>query len=228
MLRLILIKLSVVFLLASFLEAGELSKRTGKIIEHIQSGGYSYLQLKEKKDIIWVAVPKTDLKKGEVITVTEQMWMKNFESKTLNKTFDKILFATYKNNRYSQNDVRKAEDIQFPSLASVLKIPKEEKVVLTDALKINSVKELKSKKSELKDKTIQLNGKVTKILRGIMKTSWVHVSDKNGDSIIFRAKKEELAVGDNIVATGILHTDVDYGYGYTYETIVTSSNFKKN
>lgn len=31
--------------------------------------------------------------KGDKVQVTEQMWMTNFTSKTLNRTFDKLMFV---------------------------------------------------------------------------------------------------------------------------------------
>ena len=33
------------------------------------------------------------------LTVKESTWMKNFESKTLNKTFDKVMFADLENGK---------------------------------------------------------------------------------------------------------------------------------
>lgn len=227
----LLLKSAAIFLLSTSLWSTELNERTGKVLDHIQSGGYSYIQLQEKDNIIWAAIPETELVKDQIITLNEQMWMEDFESKTLNKTFEKILFATYKDNRYSVNDTRKAEEKQFPTLAGTLKsnVVKEEKqeVILSEAILVSSVKEIKEKKIELKDKTVQIKGKVTKILKAIMKTSWIHLQDEYGDTMIFRANDEDLNIGDNVIATGILNTDVDYGYGYTYEFIIVNSNFLK-
>lgn len=223
----------LLFLSLNILNANALNKRTGEVLNYLNAGGYTYIEFKENSEVFWVAIPETELKKNQNITISEQMWMKDFVSKSLNKTFDKILFATYKNNPYSKNDTTKIQsskassDTSFPSLSNILKRTKSQQTASNKAISL-TVKEIKEKKNEYKDKNIKIEGTVTKVLRGIMKTSWVHIQDKNGDNLIFRAKTEDVKVGNNVIAYGILNTDVDYGYGYTYETIAVDSFFDKN
>lgn len=66
---------------------------TVKVLETKNAGAYTYIKVKENKDNYWVAITKSNIKIGQTITIHEQVWMKNFKSKALNKTFDKILFA---------------------------------------------------------------------------------------------------------------------------------------
>ena len=70
------------------------SELTGKVIETMDSGGYSYVQIEKDGDKTWVAVPKTNVKEGETITFNGGMQMKNFTSKTLGRTFDAIYFSS--------------------------------------------------------------------------------------------------------------------------------------
>lgn len=223
----------LLFLGLNILNANSLNKRTGEVLNYLNAGGYTYIEFKENSEVYWVAIPETELKKNQSITISEQMWMNDFVSKTLNKTFDKILFATYKNNPYSKNDTSKieknksSEHSSFPSLSNILKKTKAEQTATNKAILL-TVKKVKENKNQYKDKNIKIKGSVIKVLRGIMKTSWVHIQDENGDSLIFRAKTENLEVGNNVIAYGILNTNVDYGYGYTYETIVVDSFFEKN
>ena len=44
----------------------------------------------------WAAILKVDLKQGQKIEVNQQMVMDNFQSKSLNRTFDRIIFGTAK------------------------------------------------------------------------------------------------------------------------------------
>ncbi len=219
--------LSVIVLLFMIMTSLNAIEREGKILELINAGGYTYLKLEEKNESYWAAIPESDLKVNDTIKIKEQMWMTDFESKSLNKVFDKILFASYSKNPYSKHDTEKNES--FPSLAEMLKTnePKSNVNLNQEAIS-TTINELKSKKDEFKDKKISLEGEVVKVLRGIMKTSWVHILDKDGNKLIFRADEESLEIGDKVIATGIVNVDVDYGYGYTYDLIIVKSTFKKN
>ncbi|HEX3109649.1 MAG TPA: hypothetical protein VHU41_11200, partial [Thermoanaerobaculia bacterium] len=66
----------------------------GKLIESMNAAGYTYLRLKTDSGEQWVAVRETKVKKGDVVTVNAQMTMRGFESKTLKRKFDSIVFGT--------------------------------------------------------------------------------------------------------------------------------------
>src|SRR5574340_1077389 len=66
---------------------------SGKVIETMDSGGYTYFQLERNGKKTWVAIPKTKVEKGQNITVSPGTEMPNFESKTLNRKFDSIIFS---------------------------------------------------------------------------------------------------------------------------------------
>ena len=66
---------------------------TGKVVQTMESGGYTYAQIENKGVKTWVACPKTKVVKGQNITFAPGMEMQNFESKTLKRTFDKIIFS---------------------------------------------------------------------------------------------------------------------------------------
>lgn len=67
---------------------------TGKVLEILNAGGYSYLNLDKGTEKVWVAVPAVNVKVGDQASVVYSMLMTNFNSKTLNRTFDKLIFAT--------------------------------------------------------------------------------------------------------------------------------------
>ncbi len=66
---------------------------SGKVVETMDSGGYSYVCLEKKGKKSWVAVPQTKITKGTTMSFQPGMVMTNFKSKTLNRTFDKIVFS---------------------------------------------------------------------------------------------------------------------------------------
>ena len=69
----------------------------GQVLEVVDAGQYTYLRLKTKDGEIWAAVIKASVAKGAQVTIQNPMPMTNFESKTLKKTFDKIIFGTLAN-----------------------------------------------------------------------------------------------------------------------------------
>jgi hypothetical protein len=65
----------------------------GKVVETMSSGGYTYICLENDGKKSWVAVPPTEVKLGDDIVVQPGMEMGKFTSKTLNRTFDNIIFS---------------------------------------------------------------------------------------------------------------------------------------
>jgi hypothetical protein len=65
----------------------------GKVVETMNSGGYTYVQIEENGQKVWVAVMETKVVKGDMVEFPDSPPMINFQSKTLNRTFDKIIFA---------------------------------------------------------------------------------------------------------------------------------------
>lgn len=66
---------------------------SGKVLETMDSGGYTYLQVDTGKAQQWVAIPQTKVKVGDDVSYHDGMAMPNFTSKSLNRTFDSIVFS---------------------------------------------------------------------------------------------------------------------------------------
>lgn len=65
----------------------------GKVVNTMNSGGYTYVEVEENGQKLWVAVMETKVKVGDMVEFPDSPPMINFQSKTLKKTFDKIIFA---------------------------------------------------------------------------------------------------------------------------------------
>jgi hypothetical protein len=66
---------------------------SGKVVETMNSGGYTYALLKKDGAMTWVALPKSNLAVGNEITCQPGMVMNNFRSPSMNRTFDHIVFS---------------------------------------------------------------------------------------------------------------------------------------
>jgi hypothetical protein len=66
----------------------------GEVLEVKDVDTYTYLRLKTAKGETWAAVNKAAVKKGAEVTINNPMVLQNFESKSLKRTFDTIVFGT--------------------------------------------------------------------------------------------------------------------------------------
>ncbi|MCG6954845.1 MAG: hypothetical protein LJF04_02550 [Gemmatimonadetes bacterium] len=65
----------------------------GVVEETMDAAGYTYLRVKAGDKDIWLAAPQMTVTKGATVEWAGAMTMTNFPSKTLNRTFDEILFV---------------------------------------------------------------------------------------------------------------------------------------
>lgn len=71
-------------------EAGE---RLGTVKQSMKAAGYTYIEVDADGSSVWLAAPEMDLADGASIAWNGGLVMKNFESKTLGRTFPEILFV---------------------------------------------------------------------------------------------------------------------------------------
>jgi len=66
---------------------------SGKIVETMNSGGYTYILLEKDGVRSWAAIALTTVNVGDEIELLPGNEMGNFKSKSLNRTFDNIIFS---------------------------------------------------------------------------------------------------------------------------------------
>jgi len=191
---------------------------TATVIETMNAGGYTYMQVRESGDPYWVAVTATAVKPGERVSFTEEMWMPNFKSRALGRTFDTILFASMAGGARPDG----AEPVQN------LNAPQH--VIGRDGGSLH-VAEVYATRYALNGKAVRVHGKVTKISRGIMKRDWVHLQDGTGDDatndlVLTTENAGSLKEGETVSAVGTATVDKDFGYGYFYPILLENSRFE--
>jgi len=204
---------------------------TVKILEVEDAGGYTYIKVNENDEQYWAAIAATPVKVGQTITIKEQVWMKNFKSKTLNKTFDKVLFADFSKKGISGVDnvhkihgkmIKKKQDNLRPD-------PKfnEGLVISKDkAVKVD-ISDLFKNKAMYKNKNVELTADVIQVSNKVKGNTWVKIYNGK-DAIIFRSPNEDekVEIGDKVKVIGTINTDVDYGFGFAYEIIGVNGKFE--
>ena len=203
----------------------------GKIKETMNSGGYTYLLLENKGEETWVAIPATSVKAGEEVMVTPGVPMHNFMSKTLNRTFETIIFSSGivgdKGNSpamarmpgpASMPGMEKHKGRRMPAMVKGITVTERPEGAVT-------VSSLYAEPKSFADKTVTVKGKVVKVSPKIMGKNWVHVQDGSGseenrDYDITVTTMDLPATGDTVVVTGTAHANRDFGAGYKYDMII--------
>lgn len=193
------------------------SSHSGTALETMEGGGYTYIKLDQRGETVWIAVRSANVVVGEKVEYVEQMRMPNFTSKTLQKTFDEIVFAKLS-----------GETATAPSIQSVAEIAVGEEPI-EKAEGGHTVAEVFANREALKGKLIKVRGRVVKVSQAIMYRNWIHLKDGTGeygsDKIVFRSEDQIAEVGSIVTAEGRLETDQDFGYGYRYKVLVEDASF---
>lgn len=70
------------------------SGNSGQVKSVTQAGEYTYVEVSQATGSIWIAGPKTEIKAGDKVVWEGDMVMTNFQSRALNRSFDRIVFAS--------------------------------------------------------------------------------------------------------------------------------------
>jgi Rieske Fe-S protein len=221
---------------SSSAEAGAAApKPSGKVVETMNSGGYTYANLEKDGKKTWVAFSTLETRLGDTLSFRGCTEMPDFQSKTLNRKFDSILFC-------DQPEIKSAAAVkQAAALAAAKKSPGSGgataaagKIQVEKASGANAytVAEIFAKRGALNGKQVVVRGQVVKVSSNIMARNWIHLQDgsglekmKNHDLVV--TSKDLPEVGDVVTVSGTLAKDKDFGGGYNYSAIIEMGSVKK-
>jgi len=223
----------------------------GKILEKINASNYSYLRLQTASGEIWAAVPVTPMDVGAEVTIAQPMAMDGFESKTLGRKFDKLVFGTLGDavpaghpnvNAPEGNTATAPAAAPASGMAATAGIGATPPPSAADIGPIQvdkapgpdgrTVAEVFANKAALKESRVTIHGKVIKFSSGIMGRNWLHLRDGTGseavgDHDITVTTTDSAAVGETITVSGVVRLDKDFGAGYAYAVIIEEAKLAK-
>ena len=218
----------------------------GKVVETQDVTPYTYIRLDDGAgNEIWAAVPETQLEIGEEVALKGGDVMTNFSSKTLNRTFESIIFASGV-VRGSENDAGRtpataggssADDVQSAGgphgMTSQSSGGSARAIVSFTGVKVEkstaqngyTVGELFDKAASLNNQKVTVKGMVVKISPNIMGKNWLHIQDGTGDpgknTHDLVVTSQALAERGSIISLeGVLAADKDFGFGYRYDVLI--------
>lgn len=218
--NLLILALALAFLFACSSEE-ELPEGMHKVevIEAMDAAGYTYMRVTEKGDEYWIAVPMMEVAKGEKLYYSRSNEMKNFHSKTLNRSFASILFVEDISKESPSSAGHSHDQMMHPKVNETAKEDVE-------VLKVEggiTVEEAYNDRISLSGKTVKIRGMVTKYNPDILGRNWIHIQDgtgKDNNYDLTVTSMETTSAGETIIIEGKLAVDKDFGSGYTYSVII--------
>ena len=207
---------------------------SGKVIETMNSGGYTYANLEKDGKKTWVAFSTLETRLGDTLSFRGCTEMPNFQSKTLNRNFDSILFCGQPQIK-SAAAVKQAAELagkKSPGSAGATATAGKIQVEKASGANAYTVAEIFAKRGALDGKQVAVRGQVVKVSSNIMYRNWIHLQDgsglekkKNHDLVV--TSKDLPEVGDVVTVSGTLAKDKDFGGGYNYSAIIEMGSMKK-
>ena len=245
--RNLLVILAAAFAIHASCGAGDVAAQalptlTGQVLEVIDVGSYTYLRLKTAEGETWAAVNKSPVKVGSAVTIYDPATMANFESAALQRTFPTIIFGTLGVEAATEDASAPPAAQGAPHAGTDLGqmhggIARTADVGVVQVAKADgpdarTIAEVNADRLALKDKPVTIRAKVVKVNAGVMGKNWVHLRDGSGSGAdgsndLLATSHDEPAVGDIVVAKGVVKTDVDFGAGYAYKVLVEDASFQK-
>ena len=201
---------------------------SGKLLETIDAAQYTYLRLQTKGDEVWAAVTTTKQAVGTEVTIVGPIWMENFKSSSLNRTWPRIAFGTLDGEAATQPAAVRLPS-GHPATASANKDLGPIKVAKASGSQGRTIADVWAERAQLQNKRIAIRGKVVKATNGVMGKNWLHVRDGTGNgetSDLTVATEDTAAVGDTVLISGTVHLNRELGAGYRYDVIVEDAQIK--
>jgi hypothetical protein len=189
----------------------------------MNAAGYTYLLIESEGTRVWAAAPETAVAVGDVVQTEMGMAMYEFTSKTLNRSFDVVYF------------VGSVENLSEP--ASPVRPADTQSSAAEDRVD-NAVAQLKTErdiayvhanKDALAGQQVSLRGKVVKYNANILGTNFIHIQDGSGSAAdgnndLTVTSKTASAVNEQVVLTGTIILDKDFGHGYQFPVLMENAS----
>jgi hypothetical protein len=206
--------------------AGVPVRATGKVIEKMDAGRYTYVLVDAGDEQVWAAGPHVDVEVGDEVTLPEGSMMSNHYSPTLDKSFESIYFVAFIMPAGAGGDAliekghgavpEKAEPVEV-DLSGIAK-PEGGK----------TVGEIFDERASLAGQEVTVRGRVVKFTPAVMGKNWIHLRDGTkgkDESNDLTVTSDQLAeVGNTVLVRGVVAVDRDLGFGYHYEVLVEDAS----
>ncbi len=231
--------MTILWVATAALQAQANAPYVGKVLQTLEAGRYTYVQVDTSNEKIWAAAPTFTVKIGDTVTVPADMPMAPFESKTLGRTFDCVYFAGAievggagtatpqlpAGHPGVPGTATAPLPAGHPTLGAHGNVAAPAGIIsgITKPEGGLSVAEIYAGKDTLTNQLVTVRGRVVKFGSQIMDRNWIHIQDGSGidgTHDLTVTSDARAGVGDLVTVTGTLTVDRDFGYGYTYAVLI--------
>ena len=189
---------------------------TGAVIETMNSGGYTYVQIDTGDEKVWAAGPVTEIKVGDKVTISRNMPMAGYHSNSLDRDFDVLYFV----GGFTGEGVGSPHNLAQAHTSAGDQSDAAPVPNIRKAAGGKSIAEIIEQHEQLAEQRVKVRGKVVKYNPHIMGKDWIHIRDSSTDDDLTITANADVAPGNVILAHGKIVLDKDFGYGYVYEIMM--------
>jgi hypothetical protein len=194
-------KILVVMALLGFLAHPVAAREThsATVLEVNHTDSYTFILVDQEGTERWVAAKIIDTAPGDTVEYAGGTLMRDFHSKSLDKTFEEILFLA--NIRIAQQ---------------------------ADAGDQMSIAELYANRADLAGKTVTVRALVRGVLTNVQGKNWVTVSDGTGiapDDTLLAVTTQTAVLGEALLVQGTVRTDVNVSPQHQYKVVIEDAEF---
>jgi hypothetical protein len=205
--------------------SGTASEKKAVVLESLDAGTYTYVRLEADGKEFWGAINAQTVEIGKSYYYTESVWMKDFESKQLQRTFDEVLFIGH----FGEQPNQAGDAGMHHSAEDHKSVGDAEIEMITHSGEEISLEELFSNKEKYDGKEITVKGVVVKINIDIMDRNWIHIQDGTSfkdqfDLTVTITDDVGFDLSDIVAFKGTITLDKDFGAGYLYPVIMENAS----
>ncbi len=201
----------------------------------MQTPDYTYIEVNESEEKdYWAAIAKQDIQAGNTFYYSEALEMKDFYSKTLDRTFGSILFIDKINKTGSQmredhsdmpssNPQMNRQNPHSTNHTGRKPVAQKPSISVEPVEGGISIAQLFSNPEKYKNEQVKIKGQVVKVNANIMNRNWVHIQDGSSANNKFDLTVTTTDIvneGDVVIFSGTIHLEKDFGAGYYYPVIL--------
>ena len=120
--------------------------------------------------------------------------------------------------------------IAIVGIASAMACLGSSLAMAADQAEQKTVEALYQEKANLGGHHVQLRGKIVKVNNAIMNRNFLHLRDgtgKEGSNDLTITSQDTAEVGDEVIVSGTITLDKDFGAGYTYPILLEQASVSK-
>jgi hypothetical protein len=205
----------------------------GKVVETMNTSGYTYALVDTGSETLWLAGPETLLKVGDTVEAPQGFPMEGYHSKSLERDFDVVYFVAgirSTSGGAGASAAAPAMPAGHPSTDSAAK-PAPVAIEVAPLQPGQDIAYVYANRQELAGQSLSIRGKVVKFNENILGRNWIHLQDgsgspTDGNSDLTVTTDAVVTLGATVVASGTVVLDKDFGAGYSYPILLEQATVK--